>query len=506
MKQLTIYKLQNYNLKSEFRKFLYSGEFLNHLKSKDEEHYQNAKKDELEAVDKWLRDQEEQNYKRLLLLLHSLYNPSQKYDELVEMVPQMASIQESYLTPKYRMLFLRFLQRKKIINVNDSYTSTEHANVNRAEAKKYCIDHNFYHQKWDWELETIKVKDSLFNKFTGKEGPSKFDNYPKWTYKIIDQLDRWSVDDEGIEDVEGIKKYHSRKQGQEKFTFKNFRVHCAEGGLDSDFRDRLFHTDHPNLEYISWDIDNSFPYSLANQLITATKKYTSTSIYSNKKYRYAKVQSDLDVINETAEILHTACKDDEKKEIIVNSLTSFFKKGDGITTEFIFLDLNAQLLVQCNDELDFPSGLVETLEYDNIYLYMLLACSGLIYDVPANYLGVDRKEFKKPFNKCLNFEPNVIYHNDDHIGIKFLKDFFPKIIKRLMKINKNDNGQFNNRMARIELTNTRVVTDYLIDNNQPFVPLQDGIMIPNRVRNEVDNLFPAGNKQRLFLPYSFEKI
>jgi len=472
-----------------------------------------------QGIDSFLNYNKKINYKRLLILIGDLYSPLQVYDEAynpelkysdIPFINRMASIQQKYLSEKYRMLYLDFCKDKRIIQSDDHYYSYSDSAIG-SKATGYRIHPRLLsREQYTWENKRIRVTRPVFNGYIGINKTSKFENYPDEILEILDMMDGWKLDESEIgEDYKiHVDTYKTFKDTESRFTYSGIgnRIYSLENNLKKPLRKHLYHEDNEDAEYQILDISNSHVVSLAYYILkNCTALMNDQPLRKPYKYKFKAIEDKLNLLREFCFRLHHEKKKDDQKQLIIEQLSKLLVpsyKDKSIDFETVYRTLSREL-----KDLPYNDDLVELMQSkdERNLLFIVLASSGLFFDVSAYRMEMTRAEFKGQFNKAVNLE-NKKFRVGFYEAIKFLEKFFPDVYDYICEVKENSNVNYLHEMSKVE-SNIMInhLSQYLISEGIEFVNIHDGIMYPKSCDMlEYELMFY--DKYKLHIPYTIEGI
>jgi|GEM_PF-1783339 len=499
------------NIRDQFRTYL-NHHWLSYLKDRKALHgrYERYKDNKSKGIEKFINDRKRLNYSRLLLLIDDLYSRMNHYDSeynrtIIYEIPFLNRpevIQSKYLSKNFRKLFINFCIDAKIIQCDEIYWSLED---DRAGAKSlgYRIHPRLYALDVDWKTnKRLTIPKKIKDYYNGKTKSNKFENYPKLALDIKEMNEGFSLDTSGLngEHKKHIEAYNTYKSSRNSFTLSGYgnRIYTAESGMFKGLRKYLYHEDHPHIdEYKLVEISNCHVYALSilllrQRLHLINDQHVNKPLYLRKKH----VQDEIDSFNSLVISIKSI-----KKSVAVNKLGECIGNPERLSKVYRTLSKNYA-------SIQFDEGLAQLFEgKDSQYLlFMLLACTGLAYDVFAEKMGISRKEFKKLWSTGMNLESKYFAVKSNKV-VKFLAKYFPDVYEFVLELKNRSYKNYYHQCCKIE-SNIMInhISQYLHNEGLPFVNLHDGIIIPERAVDDVETKLMFFDDYALQIPFRVENL
>lgn len=443
-----------------------------------------ATKDPRKKALKFFRAQHKTYLNRVYLLLDELYDPKYEFEEELHSMNRTikettsphktheqkhCKVQESWMSPQYRIPLIKFMEDSNLIRVHHSY-SPESSNAAGTYCKKYCIHYELYQDSVKWKSTPIEIDKALDQRYKDRHAKSeagKYNSLPKVYKDLIRSLKDWELDIDSIP----ISIRDELKEDIEKFQ-KNYKSKTSHGGrffspitnLNKRLRKYLRYVPNPDLKFKLIDISNCTYWGLS--VLMAKQREGE---WLSKK--------DLDKISFFISIIES-----HKKKLI--KIFSDYIKSDDYDYRKMLLDIFS-LDNEFNDLEDAKQCFTEMkLLYqsedipNDAITFILISCLGIIYDVFADNLGVSRDTVKKKLT-CVVNRPNLLLKRSEDKYKLFIEDKFPHVYELILEVSNINPKNFSYRMNSYE--SKLMIEEYgnkLLKDKTPFLTIHDGMIVP----------------------------
>lgn len=471
--------------------------------------YDKYKNDLDKGIEKLVNYNDELIINRIKLFISRLYVPTLRYDSSYNKwillgwnkdnyQEQMASKQADILSNNYRKFIINFLKDEDLILVDPFYYSLEDEQFAGSKSKGYSLHPRLYSSvDVDVSTEQLTIPKNVYNAFNGigEKHKHKFDNYPDEVLEIKEMLKNWYLDEQSIPDE---LKEHNRdkiedyKDNQNRwFTYSGHgsRVHSQTANLPTELRPYLKYEGAEFDDFKMFDISNGQPFMLSILMIREL----------------------LNLNDDELKLLHDFClqlqlvgnkdfKSDEFSKLILHvrkqpyEVDVFLKN---IRNKFSDVTIDKQLAQLFKDH------------SKQILLWCIMSASGCFYESMlkgSNGMFESREDIKDAFTSVLNYNNEMFSDLNSDDLLVYLNNCFPEIYKYLKAMK---GKEYRNYAHQTNLIESKFMIKYLsqnlLDDNIPFVPIHDGIMIPEKNETEII-MYMMNYDLELSIPYRFESL